>query len=159
MRRFIPLLVVLLLVLALLALFGPSALGAYRLRQSVRGLLDAALREDRAAIAAVIESSQRQPFAELMDRHIPQDYSAQIESLRMVNYEIVEGRDAWVLVNCRVADASGAAIYQGRLHWQRDAQGQWLWDPAGSFAAPFSPSGEPSWIQLDALIRQAGGQW
>ena len=63
MSRFIPLIVILLLLLALAALYGPGQLNAYHLRKATRALLeDVAWRLDEGASVVVVHDDAGNAF-------------------------------------------------------------------------------------------------
>ena len=153
MQRFIPLIVLVVLLLSLGLIFGPGMLRGWQLRKTVGSMLDSAARGDLSTVSAHALPAQR-PQLDIMLGHLPQSYSERIESLRMARYEMVDGTEAWTLVNCRIEGSGGPSIYQGKLLW-RYTQGEWQWDVLGSYAAPFSPSGEPSWISIEEALALA----
>jgi hypothetical protein len=153
MRRFIPLIILLLVALGLLAFYGPGVYQAYLFRRTISQFISSAKAGDTAAWSAHIEPGQLQRVQPQLDR-LPADYATSIASLKLTKYERSGSETFWAIVTLRLTENSGGGVYQGKLRW-RWQSGAWVWDFTGSYAAPFSPSTEPDWTRLEDMLRLA----
>lgn len=155
MQRFLPLLVVLLLLIALGALYGPAAYRNYLFQRDVEAMLASARAGNTQGIANAALAAQRADALAILTQYLPADYAGKIAKLTLGSTQEVDARTRYALVTCRIEAGEGIAIYSGKLKWTWTGE-RWEWDFFGSYAAPFQPSGEPSWIELDELLPQAG---
>jgi len=154
MRRFIPPLVILVVVLALAAYFGPGLYRAWLFRRDCGQLLLDTRAGRLQAVIHAIEQQQQLRVGALLTQHVPVDYYTDIVSLRRTSYEEPEPGLIWCIVTLRLQQGDGIGLYQGRLRWVFKGR-RWWWDFEGSYGAQFSTSGEPEWIKLSDLVDYA----
>jgi hypothetical protein len=153
MRKFIPVIILLAVALGLLAVYGPGAYQGLLFRRTIGQFITSAKAGDTAAWSALIDSGQQQRTTPQLQR-LPADYQQHIASLKLTSYERSAPDTIWAIITCRLTEDSGSGIYQGKLRW-RWQNGRWEWDFTGSFAAPFSTSEEPDWVELSDMLRLA----
>lgn len=153
MRKYIPLLILLAVALGLLVFYGPHWYKSYLFRQAAGQFTSAVKNGDTTGWLGMVDPAQQARLQPHLNR-LPPDYAMHISSFKLSRYERSGGDTIWAIFTCRLDDASGSGVYQGKLRW-RWQNGRWEWDFLGSFAAPFSISGEPEWIKLEEMLRLA----
>ena len=156
MRRFIPLIVIVLLVGLLAAVYGPGVISAARFRGNCQSMLKDAAEGRLAGVVAVVEPSQQQEVQAMLSRYLPADYYQNITELRLIKIDRINADTMVAIVKCQVEHGAYAGIYQGRLSW-RYHSGQWWWDFLKSSGAEFSLTGEPAWVALPEIMPLAEG--
>ena len=150
MNRYIPLVVLLVLIGAFSIIYGP---GIYRGLQFKRASSEM-LRELKAgrlsAAIGYIEPAQQAGVSALTQR-LPADYQQHIASLKLTHWERADRETIWAVVTLRLQDDAGSGLYQGKLRWQY-SQGRWWIDFSRSYGAPATLSGEPEWRELVDLL-------
>jgi hypothetical protein len=145
--RFIPLIVVAALLLALAIAFGPGAVRAWQFRSTVNRMLSDLRTDCEGRVPNYVLTDQKQEVAKLLANYGANQYVRQIRSLKLTSY-FREGDHIWATVTAKY-DVSGQPQFvgQGKLRWQwRDKK--WQLDLIDSYIAPFSASGEPQWIPV-----------
>jgi len=157
MNRWLPVGIILLVVAGVVLLLGPGVYRGMLFKRDSRVLLDTVSAGDLATAIAQIEVAQQAAIGTLVTTHVPVGYEQQIASLRLTSWEQQEPGTIWAIVTLRLEDASNVGLYQGKLHWTYDsAARRWWWDFLGSYAAQYSPSGEPRWEPLTSAVQLAG---
>lgn len=153
MRKYIPVLILVVVALGLLALYGPGAYQRYLFLRTASQFSNSVKAGDTQTWLGMIEPDQQQ----LVQPHamrLPADYQQHIASFKLTRYEQTDPDTVWAIFTCRLAEDSGEGIYQGKLRWHWQDK-HWVWDFTGSFAAPLAASGEPDWIKIEDLLRLA----
>jgi hypothetical protein len=157
MRKFIPLVILLASALLLLALYGPGWYRSYQFRQQAGALITAAEAGNLQGVTALIEQRQRQRVASQLQRYLPADWGARVDSLKLTSYEKDGSDTIWAIFTLRTDGGGGMdsfGLYQGKLRWVYTG-GQWQWDFTGSYGAPYATSGEPAWQGLGDYLALA----
>jgi hypothetical protein len=155
MQRFVPLLAVAILGLALALLYGPQLYRQWTFERDVGAMLAAARSGDTAGMVRAIAPAQQREAQRIFDSYLPADYAQRIVRLSLTRSEDSPAGGRYAFVVCRLESGGEPALYQGKLLWRWDGR-RWAWDFTGSYAAPFSPSGEPQWYKLSDIIAEAG---
>jgi len=157
MNRWIPVVVILLIVAGIALLLGPGIYHGMLFKRDCRVMLSAVTVGDLATAVAQIEPAQQAPINSLLNAHVPPGYEQYIASLKLTSWERQDDGVIWAIVTLRVEDSSSFGLYQGKLRWVYDAAARrWWWDFTGSHGAEYSPSGEPRWQPLSAAVQYAG---
>ena len=155
MQRYIPLIAVLVLLLALALLYGPQLYRNWTFQRDVETMLASARRGSTAGIVQAIAPPQQREAQRIFDAYLPPDYAQRITQLSLASSEPgAQPDERYALVTCRMESGEELALYQGKLLWHWTGR-RWTWDFTGSFAAPFSPSGPPQWYKLSEIIEEA----
>jgi hypothetical protein len=154
MQRFIPLIVVVLLLAVVGLLYGPQAYRNWTFQRDVETMLAAARSGNTQGMVQTIDPAQQAEAQRIFDAYLPKNYAERITRLTLSSSEDSGSGGRYALVTCRLEADGNLAIYQGKLLWHWDGH-RWAWDFAGSMAAPFSPSGEPQWYKLSEIIAEA----
>lgn len=156
MQRIIPIAILVIVLIALAAYFGPPVYRGWLFKRDCNAMLAAVKSGQLGAVIAYIDPSQQQYCSNVVLQHVPLDYQQSIESLKIVRYEESEPGKIWANVIARIAQGEGTGLYEGRLRWLFDGK-RWYWDFASSLGAAYSPSGQQqNWIKMDELAALAG---
>ena len=156
MRRWIPLLMILVGVAALGMYFGPDLYRGALFKRDCRNMLMAASAGDRAKALSYVEASQLNAIAPIVMNQVPERYFESIASLKLSSWERADTSTIWAIVTLRLDAEGTAGLYQGKLRWVYDsAAKRWLWDFNGSYGAAYPLSGEPEWQSLSAALEYA----
>ncbi len=156
MQRIIPIAVLLAVLIALAAYFGPPMYRGWLFKRDCNAMLAAARAGQLSAVIAAIDPAQQHQYGALLQQYVPADYNQSIESLKLLRFEESDQGRIWANVILRVEQGDSTGLYEGRLPWRFDGR-HWTWDFAGSLGAAYSPNGgQQHWIKLEELIALAG---
>lgn len=145
--RFIPLLVSLALLSALLATYGPGVLRAWQCRARINGLL-ADVRGGKLQDVPKYVVQDQQLLIRLMIQFPGADsYVDELETLKLQSYYREENH-IWSIVMART---SGDIFGQAKLRWEFE-DGKWCFDPTRSYYRP-GVTGEQEWRSLPELTK------
>jgi len=151
MQKYIPLIILVLLVLGLALYFGPGLYKGYTFRRDSRLMLDAAKMGNLTGVTGAIDKLQQPRIRPLINHYVPMDYYQHIKSLKLTSWDLRDDGSIWSIVTLQIDQGGEMGIYQGKLHWLFDGR-RWWWDFEGSYGGVFAPSGEPAWTRLGDLI-------
>jgi hypothetical protein len=154
MQRFVPLLVVFILLLIIAGIYGPGWYRGLLFQRAVESMLTAARAGNTQGIASACLSAQQADALSILSQYLPSDYASKIARLSLASSEPGEDGARYAIVNCRIEAGDGIIIYSGKLRWVWSGT-RWDWDFFGSYAAPFQPAGEVRWIKLDEVLPEA----
>jgi hypothetical protein len=156
MQRLIPIAVLLAVLIALAAYFGPPVYRGWLFKRDCNAMLASAQVGKISPVIAAIDPGQRQQYGDLLLQYLPADYYKNIQSFKLLRYEESQPGKIWANVIMRVEQGDGTGLYEGRLPWRFDGK-HWYWDFGNSMGAAYSPTGESqNWIKLEELIALAG---
>jgi hypothetical protein len=153
-NRYIPPIILLVLLTGLGIYFGPGLWRTYQFNQTCNKLLSDAKAGKLSDVTAAITPGQQAQIGALLSQYVPADYNKDIESLKLVSYDKSAPETIWAIATARINQGESLGVYQAKMCWRWE-KGRWWWDFDGSFGAPFSPSGEPDWIPLSNLVSLA----
>jgi hypothetical protein len=149
-----PLLAVGVLVLGLLAWYGPGWYRLWRFNQACQAMLSSARAGQTNQLLSYVEPAQQQQVGALLQRWLPANYQDKIVRLKLSSWKQRGEKTIYAIVTCRVNHGEGEGLYQGKLRWDWDGR-QWNWDFLGSYGAEFALQGEPDWVSLSQLMTLA----
>lgn len=156
MQRIIPIAVLLTVLIALVAYFGPPVYRGWLFKRDCNAMLAAAQAGRLSTVITTIDPAQQQLYGPLLQQNVPADYFKSIESLKLLHYEESEPGKIWANVILRVEQGESIGLYEGRLPWRFDGR-HWTWDFTNSLGAAYSPtSKQQDWIKLEELVALAG---
>ncbi len=142
--RFIPLVVIAALIVALGVAYGPGVVRAWKFRSTCNAML----REIRAGSLNNLPgyvAAEQQTFIGLLVRlPMTRGYADELNTLKLSNYYSEEDH-IWAIVTADVQGHKG----QGQLRWEWDGK-EWKWNPRDSYYR-FGVLGDQPWLGLADL--------
>jgi hypothetical protein len=155
MQRYIPFAIVLAVLIALAAYFGPRVYRGWLFRRDCDQVLADLQAGKLQAVIAAIDPAQRMQIGTLLQQYVPADFNKSIKSLKLTHFEEPENGKIWAFTTARIEHSEGIGLYEGRMRWIFDGQ-HWRWDFLNSYGAVLSLDGDEQWIQLSELVTLAG---
>lgn len=143
--RFIPLLVIVALVVALGVVYGPGVVRTWKFRSTINSMLREIRAGNLKAVPGYVVTDQ-QPFITIaMNLPPTKKYVDRLDSLKLSSYHSEEDH-IWAIVTAGVEGNKG----QGQLRWEWDGK-QWKWDVRDSYYR-FGVLGDQTWQSLPELM-------
>jgi hypothetical protein len=155
MQRYIPFVIVLVVLIALAAYFGPRIYRGWLFRRDCNAMLAAAQAGKLQGVIAAIDQAQQMQIGTLLHQYVPTDYDKSIKSLKLTRYEESETGKVWAYITARIEQGEGQGLYECRSRWSFDGK-HWRWDFLDSYGAALSLDGNEQWIKLSDLVALAG---
>jgi hypothetical protein len=151
MQKYIPLIILLLIVIGLAVYFGPGMYRSYLFRRDCSQLIEDIKAGKLNEVVCTVEKPQQFRIKPLVKRYITPDFCKQIKSLKLSSWETREPGSIWSILTLQLDEGGEKGIYQGKLHWNFDGK-RWWWDFENSYGAPMATTGEPQWVKFGSLV-------
>jgi hypothetical protein len=142
LSRFIPLVVVLTLIVALTAYFAPGMIRAWHFRSTANALLAEVQAGQVGNIPNYVVAPQRGDVAGLVQQYNLAQYVPDLRSLKLTSYYREDDR-IWSIVTAKHEQG----ITQAKLLWEWTGA-RWELNLLSSYWAPFNAAGEPNWQSI-----------
>lgn len=157
MNRWIPVIAVLVVLLAIGVLTLPPLYRGMLFKRDCQVLVAAITAGNVAAITGSIDPLQQTAAGKLFSRVLPADFQTYIASMKMTHWERRNPAEIEAILTLRTEYNGGTGVFQGKLRFTYDAAARrWWWDINSTQAAEFTMSGEPQWQPLVQLLELAG---